>query len=225
MARIAWGNVGERFYETGVDRGVLYVGENPGVPWNGIVSVNEKASGGDPTPHYIDGIKFLNYSSLEQSELTLTAFFSPPEFDVCDGSSEIVPGIVARHQPRTEFGLCYRSKIGNDLEGSDYGYKIHLVYNALAAPSAVTHATESNSLEADPLSWDISTRPVFVAGHAATAHFEFDSMKMSEGNLAYFERILYGSELSTPRLPSIDEIFEIYTHTYGTAEYGVTTYA
>ena len=225
MAQLTWGDVGERFYETGIDRGVLYVGENPGVAWSGLVSVNQKPSGGEPTPHYIDGIKYLNYSAVEETELTLSAFYSPVEFDVCDGSVEVRPGFMAHSQPRAEFGLAYRSRIGNDLEGIDYGYKIHVIYNALAAPADNTYSTLSDSLDVEALSWDISTRPVVMIGAAATAHFEFDSMKMSEGNLAYFERILYGSELSTPRLPSLTEIFEIYTHTYGAAEYGITTYA
>ena len=225
MAQLTWGDVGERFYETGIDRGVLYVGENPGVAWSGLVSVNQKPSGGEPTPHYIDGIKYLNYSAVEETELTLSAFYSPVEFDVCDGSVQVRPGFVAHSQPRTEFGLSYRTRIGNDLEGADYGYKIHLIYNALAAPADNTNETLSDSLSVDALSWDISTRPVITNGAAATAHFEFDSMKMSKGNLAYFERILYGSEISSPRLPSLTEIFEIYTHTYGEAQYGISTYA
>lgn len=224
MARLTWDTVSERYYETGLDRGVLYVGENPGVPWNGLVSVNEKASGGAPTPHFIDGIKFLNYAAQEQTDLTLTAVYSPPEFDVCDGSIEIAPGMVAKHQPRAEFNLSYRSKIGNDVVGSDFGYKIHLIYNALATPSDVTYQTQSDSLNVDPLSWNISTRPLVLNGFVGSAHFIFDSMKMSAGNLSYFESILYGAELSTPRMPSLEEIFEIYTHTYGVAEYGITTY-
>lgn len=225
MAKLTWDEPGQRLYSDGVDRGVLYIGENAGVPWNGLVSVDEKPSGGQPEPYYIDGVKYLNYSGFSQAAFTLSAFYSPEEFDICDGSLEVKSGFIANNQIRQEFGLSYRTRIGNDLQGPDHGYKIHLVYNAIVAPTSKNYSTISDNNSLTPLSWDIETRPVIVEGFAPTAHFEIDTTKMSPGNVRSFERILYGDDLTTARLPTIDEVFGVYAHAYGEAEYGYATYA
>lgn len=209
MSRVQWQSVGERFYETGIDRGVLYVGSNPGVAWNGLTSVVESPTGGDPQRYYRDGVNYLNVSSTEEYEATLSAFYSPEEFDVCDGAVEVGSGFIALHQPRQQFGLSYRTKIGNDLAGSDYGYKIHLVYNALAAPAEHNYETLSNDVSVEPLSWKLVAKPVAVPGAAPTAHFVIDTTKFPSWVIDSLESILYGTDEDDARLPSPEEIITI----------------
>lgn len=214
MSRIKWDPIGERRYETGVNQGVLYVqdskGEYPkGVPWNGLISVNESPSGAEATPLYADNIKYLNLLSNEDFGVTIEAYFYPDEFAECDGSMEIAPGVTIGQQKRKTFGLSYKTILGNDVDGDDYGYKLHLVYGGLAAPSEKNHASINDSPEAITFSWEVSTTPVEVTGHKPTAHLEIDSTKVDAEKLAAIEAILYGSESEEARLPLPDEIAEI----------------
>lgn len=210
MPRLSWSAVGERFYETGVDQGVLYVGTNPGVAWTGLTSVSESPSGGEPKAYYIDGIKYLNLSSAEEFEATVNAFNSPPEFGPCDGTVSIQNGLFVTQQPRKPFGLSYRTKVGNDIDGSDHAYKIHIVYNALAAPSERSNNTIGDSTDPNSLSWSITTRPPLVTGFKPTAHFLIDSRLTPQEVLTEIEDILYGSDANSPRLPSALELTDLF---------------
>lgn len=210
MPRLNWSAVGERFYEAGVDRGVLYVGELAGVPWPGLVSVSESPRGGEARPFYIDGFKYANVAASEEFEATISAFQSPPEFATCDGVSSVHNGLFATQQPRKSFGLSYRTKLGNDTEGVDFAYKIHLVYNALAAPSGRTNSTVGQQLQPSTLSWSITTLSPAVSGLRPTAHFVIDSRNTPEALLADVEDILYGSEVSSARLPSVAELLDMF---------------
>lgn len=205
MARLSWDDVSKRFYETGVDRGVLYVGD-AGVPWNGLVSVEESPSGGDAKPFYIDGVKYLNRSAREEFEATLSAFFSPVEFDQCEGIGAMSLGLTASQQRKREFGLSYRTRLGNDVQGTEYGYKIHVVYNARVAPTSRTYASLSDSNEVPALSWPITTRPVVVPGLSRSAHIVIDSTLVSRLGLEEIEKALYGTDIDAPYLPTPAEL-------------------
>ena len=211
MSRLVWGSFGERFYETGVDRGVLFIDDNEGVPWNGLVSVSESPSGGSPRPYYLDGIKYANVSSAEEFEATIEAFSSPPEFSPCDGSSQIHNGLFATQQPRKQFSMSYRSLVGNDIEGQDHAYKIHLVYNALAAPSERPNTTLNDSADPTVFSWHISTLPPPITGLKPTSHFVIDSRSTDPAVLAMVEETLYGSDMITSSIPTPDELVALFT--------------
>ena len=224
MSKIVWDKTGERFYETGVDRGVLYVqddqGKYPkGVAWNGLTGVTESPTGAEPNPLYADNIKYLNLFSVEEFEANIEAYTYPEEFEECDGSAELTPGVTLGQQPRKTFGLCYRTKLGNDLEGEDYGYKLHLIYGAKAAPSDKGYETINDTPDAITFSWDVTTTPVPVTGFKPTALLVVDSTKVDPDNLAALEEILYGSEEEVvneetvpgvdARLPLPDEVLTI----------------
>lgn len=209
MTRLEWGTPGARQYETGVDRGVLYVGDQEGVPWVGLSSVDEAPSGGETKAYYIDGIKYLNVSSAEEFEATINAFTYPPEFAQCDGTAQVRTGLFITHQRRKQFGFSYRTTVGNDVKG-EHGYKIHLVYNALAAPTQKSYASNSNSTEPTTFSWTITTKPPAMAGYKRTAHIIIDSRDTDVVVLKAVEDALYGDELTAPRLPSFDELVDIY---------------
>lgn len=214
MSKLVWDKIGERFYETGVDRGVLYPVQagglyNKGVAWNGLSAVTESPSGAEATPVYADNIKYLNLMSAEEFGATIEAYMYPDEFAECDGSAELTKGVNIGQQTRKSFGLCYRTILGNDSDSNDYGYKLHLIYGALAAPSEKGYATINDSPEPITLSWEISTTPVNVAGFKPTACVTIDSTKVAAEKLAKLEEILYGSESSEPRLPLPDEIITI----------------
>lgn len=212
MTRLAWGLVGERFYETGIDRGVLYpADDSPGVAWNGITAVRENPSGGEPRPYYIDGQKYLNISSAEEFSATLEAFSSPKEFAVCDGTVQLLAGLFATQQPRKSFGLSYRTRVGNDVNGVEHGYKIHLVYGALASASGVTYGTLSDSTEPTAFSWEITTLPPIVSGYKPTAHFVIDSRGLTAEKLTEIEDVLYGTNMVQPSLPTVPELIDILT--------------
>lgn len=213
MTRVVWNNAAEKFYELGVDRGVLYV-DNVGVPWNGLVSVDEAPSGGDPKSYYQDGVKYLNRPMGEEFEATLSAFYSPPEFDACDGSQQFAPGVFASQQRRKQFGLCYRTKIGNAVTGPNHAYKIHLVYNALAAPTSRSYGTITDTVEPNLLRWGITTKPVRVPGKRPTAHLIIDTTVATPGAVEALERLLYGTTDNMPRLPTPAEIIELFTHPF-----------
>lgn len=209
MTRLSWGNAGDRHYEAGVDRGVLYVTGKDGVAWNGLISISEAPSGGDPTPYYLDGIKYLNASSAEEFVATLKAFFSPLEFDACDGTIAIHPGLFVTQQPRKSFGLCYRTKVGNDVDGVDHGYKLHFVYGALAAPSSRDNVSLNKSVSPIEFSWNITTTPPSIGMYRSTSHFVIDSTQVSSRRLAYLEDILYGLDNVVSRLISPNDLITL----------------
>lgn len=210
MTRLVWNAVGERFFEAGVDRGVLYIEGAEGVPWNGLVSVSESPSGGDITPYYVDGIRYINYCSLEEFEATIEAYTYPDEFAQCEGTVPIKYGLFATQQPKKSFGLAYRTKIGNDVDGIDHGYKIHLVYNAMVEPTPRANKTLTESIEPDNFSWHIVTKPPSFVGYKPTAHFVIDSREVPSDLIIRIENILYGSVVDSPRLPSVLELISIF---------------
>ena len=210
MAKLVWDKTGERFYETGVKNGVLYVQEAgaypKGVAWNGLTAVTESPSGAEATPLYADDIKYLNLMSNEEFGGTIEAYTYPTEFGACNGEAELATGVSIGQQSRKTFGLCYRTVIGNDTENNDFGYKLHLIYGALAAPSEKAYATINDSPEAITFSWEFSTTPVNVEGMKPPACVTIDSTKCDKAKLAALEAILYGSESEEARLPLPDEI-------------------
>ena len=220
MSRIIWNKVGERFYETGVDRGVLFPTTADGkyvagVGWSGLTAVNENPSGAESNPLYADNIKYLNLTSAEDFGASIEALTYPTEFAACDGSAEIATGVTISQQTRKPFGFAYRSRIGNDTLGQEYGYKIHIVYGAQAAPSQKNRTTINESPEAMTFSWEVTTTPVEVPGFKPTAHLVIDSTKVPSDKLKQLEDILYGTdgaEGSTgvePRLLMPAEIVEL----------------
>lgn len=217
MAVLKWDQTGERLYETGVDHGVLYtpVGGvySSGVAWNGLVSVTESPSGAEATAQYADNIKYLNLVSAEEFGATIEAFTYPPQWSKHDGSAEPSAGVSLGQQPRLPFGLSYRTRLGNDIDGSDYGYKLHLVYGAQAAPSEKAYATINDSPEAITFSWEITTTPVPVAGFKPTAILTIDSTKVTAASLQTLEDALYGTAGTSPRLPMPDEILGMFAGT------------
>lgn len=226
MTKLAWDQTSERLYETGVDHGVLYIPNNSGVydagyTWNGLTTLTESPSGAESNPQYADNIKYLNLLSVEEFGGTIEAFTSPREFDQCDGTATPQAGVTFGQQTRKSFGLSYRTKIGNDVVGNDYGYKVHLVYNALAAPSEKAYATVNDSPEAMPLSWEFTTTPVEVTGtdpitgkpYKPTATMVIDSTLVDADALADLEDALYGTVGQDPRLPTPTEVIAFFSGT------------
>ena len=214
MSKLVWDKTGERFYETGVKNGVLYtVDENgaysKGVAWNGLTAVTESPSGAEASPLYADDIKYLNLMSAEEFGCSIEAYTYPEEFEACNGEAELVPGVKIGQQKRATFGFSYRTAIGNDVDGTDHGYKIHIVYGCLASPSEKAYSTINDSPEAITFSWEITTTPVSVDGFKPTAHLEIDSTKIDTEKLAILEAKLYGSESEEPTLPLPSEIVEL----------------
>lgn len=214
MSKIVWDKTGERYYETGVKNGVLYLlGEGnaytKGVAWNGLTAVTESPSGAEASPLYADDIKYVNLMSAEEFGATIEAYTYPEEFAECDGSAAIATGVFIGQQKRKTFGLSYRTVIGNDVDNNDYGYKLHLIYGALAAPSEKAYATINDSPEAITFSWEVTTTPVEVEGFKPTASVTIDSTKCDETKLKALEAILYGSENEEARLPLPSEVAEI----------------
>ena len=214
MAKIEWDKTGEHFYETGVKNGVLYVQEGgaypKGVAWNGLTAVTESPSGAEATPLYADDIKYLNLISTEEFGATIEAYTYPDEFAACDGSAALVDGVMIGQQARKTFGLCYRTTIGNDTNGNDYGYKLHIIYGALAAPSEKAYATINDSPEAITFSWEVTTTPVNVTGAKPTAYITIDSTKADPSKLSELEKKLYGDTTTEASLPLPDEIKTIF---------------
>lgn len=214
MSKLVWDQAGERLYETGVKKGVLYPqaegGLYPlGVAWNGLISVSESPSGAEPSALYADDIKYLNLYSTEEFGATVECYTYPDEFAACDGSAELTKGVTIGQQPRKAFGLCYRTSVGNDVVGNDYGYKLHIIYNAMASPSEKAYSTVNDSPEAITFSYELTTTPVNVEGFKPTASVVVDSTKVDAEKLKALEDILYGTEDAEPRLPLPDEIVTI----------------
>lgn len=211
MAKLVFDKAGERFFETGVNKGVLYVqdaqGAYPqGVAWNGLTAVTESPSGAEATPLYADNIKYLNLMSAEEFGATVEAYTYPDAFGVCNGEKSVAEGVSIGQQARKAFGMSYQTRIGNDIEGSELGYKIHIIYNALAAPSEKAYNTINDSPEAITFSWELSTTPVEVSGGKPTATVVIDSTKVSAEALAAIEAALYGTDEEEAHLPLPDEI-------------------
>lgn len=213
MSKLVWDQTGERLFETGVKQGVLYPQEGgvypKGVAWNGLTAVTESPSGAEATPLYADDIKYLNLISNEEFGATIEAYTYPDEFASCDGSAEIAPGVVIGQQKRKAFGLSYKTTLGNDVDSYDHGYKLHLVYGALATPTEKAYATINDSPEAITFSWEITTTPVAVKGFKPTAIVTVDSTKVEAEKLASLEEILYGTDEQEARLPLPDEVAEL----------------
>lgn len=214
MAKLVWDESGKRLYETGVEKGVLYVQgasgtyEN-GVAWNGLTAVTESPSGAEPTALYADDIKYLELFSAEEFGATIEAYTYPEEFEACDGSASLGAGVSIGQQDRKAFGLCYRTIVGNDVKGNEHGYKLHLIYGAKAKPSEKAYATVNDSPEAVTFSWEVSTTPVNVAGFKPTASVTIDSTKIQADKLKAIEDKLYGTETQEPTLLMPDEIKQL----------------
>lgn len=216
MSKIVWDAIGEHTFETGVRNGVLYLQGvegtyNTGVAWNGLTSVSESPEGAEATDLYADDIKYLTLMSAENFKATIEAYTYPVEFEECDGSATIAKGVVIGQQPRKPFGLCYRTAIGNDTDGNEHGYKLHIVYGCQASPSEKQYSTINDSPEAITFSWEVNTTPVNVNGKKPTATLIIDSTKADKAKLTALEAILYGSEEQEPRLPMPDEIATLMT--------------
>lgn len=225
MSRIVWDKTGERYYETGVKQGVLYPIQSDGkytkgVAWNGLTAVTESPSGAEATPLYADDIKYLNLISNEEFGCTIEAYTYPDEFAECDGSAALAAGVMIGQQKRKTFGLSYRTAFGNDVDGADHGYKLHLVYGCLAAPSEKAYATINDSPEAITFSWEVATTPVSVTGFKPTSQITIDSTKVVAEKLTALEEILYGKDgvaggsgegAAEPRLPLPDEIAALFS--------------
>jgi hypothetical protein len=215
MPPLTWDQVGERLYETGVDRGVLYLPDdvgvyNKGYAWNGLTTVTESPTGAEPSPQYADNIKYLNMISAEEFGATVEAFTYPEEFAECDGTAVPVAGVALGQQGRKTFGLSYRTRLGNDLEGADFGYKLHLIYGAQASPSEKAYATINDSPEAITFSWEITTTPVPVTDFKPTALIVIDSSVVDPTDLAALEALLYGAAAVEAALPLPDEVIALF---------------
>lgn len=213
MSKLVWDQTSERLFETGADRGVVYpmeAGAYPkGAAWNGLIGVTLSPSGAEATPLYANNHKYLNLMSVEELGGTIEAYTYPDEFAACDGSASLAEGVRIGQQKRKTFGFSFRNQLGNDVEGDKYGYKLHLIYGALAAPTEQTNSTINDSPEAKTMSWEFSTTPVEATGFEPTSHIEIDSTKVDAEKLAALEAILYGTETEEARLPLPNEVAEI----------------
>lgn len=222
VGRLVWDADSERLYETGVSKGVIYpktsAGYPSGVAWNGLISVTENPSGAEATGLYADNIKYLNLRSREDFSATIEAYMYPPEFALCDGTAELAAGVRIGQQARKPFGFCYQTLVGNDVDGTDYGYVLHLVYNAEAAPSSKAYQTVNDSPEAITFSWEVSTTPVNIPGFKPSSQITINSRDVDATKLAALEDILYGKDGTgddntgavAPRLPMPDEIATMF---------------
>ena len=214
MARLIWDEVGQRFFETGVKNGVLYVQDNDGsykngVVWNGLTAVTESPSGAEETPLYADDVKYLTLRSAEEFGATVEAYTYPEEFEQCDGSASIADGVTIGQQARRAFGLCYRTSVGNDIQGQNFSYKLHLIYGCTVAPSEKSYSTINDNPEAITFSWELSTVPVPVDGFSPTASLVIDASKVDEGKMQQLEDALFGDESNEAKLLLPNEIMEL----------------
>lgn len=227
MSRLVWDQAGQKLYENGVDRGVLFPQNangtySAGVAWNGLTAVNQSPSGGDANPLYADNIKYLDLRSAEDFGATVEAYTYPDEFAACDGSAEIAPGVMAGQQSRKAFGFSYRTLIGNDTEGDSHGYKIHIIYNATVSPSEKSYGTVNDSPDAINFSWEMTTTPIAVTGFKPTSHIEIDSTKVDSTKLTALENMLYGAENVDPALPLPNQLVTMFSSSSTTGATGTT---
>ena len=210
MTKLSWDVVGERFYETGIDRGVIYLDDEDGVAWSGLTAVSESPTGGDARPFYLDGVKYLNVPSQEEYKANIQAFTYPDIFATCDGTVRVRSGLFITQQQRKSFGFSYRTRIGNDVNGSDHGYKIHIIYNALATPSQRSNKSLGESADPSDFSWDITTLAPPMPGYKRTAHVIIDSRYTNPLTMSDIENILYGTDIAPARIPTLDELIVIF---------------
>lgn len=210
MTRIDWDRPGEHYFETGIDRGVLYVDDNPGIPWIGLVNFNQSQSGGESAERYLDGIKISNRTSPEEFEGTLEAYTYPTEFEPCDGTHRADNGLRITQQRRRPFNMVYRSQVGNDTTGLGRAYKIHIIYNLRAQPSDRGYHTLAEQNEPLMFSWKLTSRAVAVLGHRPSAHYIVDSRDIPAELLTQLEDILYGTETTDPSIPSPGELLFLF---------------
>jgi len=214
MAILAWDQTAQRLYETGIDKGVLYIPTGGvydiGYAWNGLTAVTESPSGAEATPMYANNAKYLNLLSVEEVGGTIEAYTFPTEFGQCDGTRNAQTGVQIAQQPRKTFGLAYRTRLGNDVDATDFGYKLHLIWGALAAPTEKAYATQNDSPDAMTFSWEFTTTPVPVTGYKPTALLVVDSTKVLLANLTALEDALYGTAGTSPRLPLPDEVIAMF---------------
>lgn len=210
MAKISWSNPGERVFEAGIDRGVLYVKGNSGVPWIGLVNVNDQSSGGESKPRYRDGIKHSNRTSPEEFEGTIEAFTYPLLFEKCEGIYSGESGLRITQQRRKGFGMSYRSKVGNEISGIGLGYKIHLLYNLKAEPSTRGYQTLGEQIDPVTFSWKVTSRAAVIPGYRPTSHFIIDSRDVPAALLQVIEDLLYGTETTEPTLPTPGELMFLF---------------
>ena len=211
MAKLVWGSAGSRIYEIGVDRGVLYL-NGVGYPWSGLISVDENTTSSDAREFYLDGVKYLNLMSLEDFSASIEAYGAPSQFLECDGGREVANGLIATQQRRTPFGFSYRTLIGNDTQGERYGYKLHLVYNAIVSSSNYQATTIGEKAEPVKSNWEVTTKPVKVGGLRQTAHYVVDSTKTPAPLLADVENILYGNQSNDAALIPATTLFSMFTN-------------
>lgn len=210
MTRIDWAATGRRFFEAGIDRGVLFLDGEPGIPWTGLVNVGQNRSGGEANPRYLDGIKVSNRASAEEFEASLEAFMYPTEFEPCIGVSRLDHGLRATQQRRKQFSMAYRSRVGNDVSGVDFAYQIHILYNLKAAPSDRAYQSLSDQLNPVTFNWSISSRPPVVDGIRPTAHYVIDSRDTPPELMVVLEDLLYGTELTDSTLPTAGELIFMF---------------
>jgi hypothetical protein len=218
MTKVLWDQVGQRLFETGIDRGVLFIPNGSGVydsgfAWNGLTTVTEKPSGATATPQFADNTKYLNLVSAETFSATVQAFTYPPEFEQCDGIGSPQAGVAIGQQGRKSFGMCYRTRVGNDVDNTDHGYKVHMLYGCTAAPSQKAYGTINDNPSAIDFSWDVNTTPVDVTGYKPTSLLVIDSTKVDSDALSTLEDLLYGTNSSDPSLPTPDDVLAIFAGT------------
>lgn len=216
MSKITWDGIGERVWEAGVDRGVLYRHDDSkkytkGYAWNGLINVTEKPEGAEVTKLWADNINYANLMSAEVFKGSVEAYTYPEEFNECEGHADIVPGARIGQQSRAVFGLCYRSMVGDDTSPEPSDYKLHLIWNAVVSPTEKAHNTINENPEAETFSWEFDTTPVSIAGHKASASMEMDSRTLSKEKMAEIEKVLYGDDETEPRLPMPDEMIQLLT--------------
>lgn len=209
MTKVTWDTVGKRIYETGVDQGVLYVSDAAGVPWNGLVSVEEQPDGGEQTSYWLDGIKYLDTIGVVDYKATISAITYPDEFEACIGTLPVQTGILATAQPQGYFGLAYRTKVGNDVAGNEFAYKIHLVYNAVATPTSRNYQTLGSETNPIAFQWDITAVPVPTPGRKPTAHFIFDSRTLPSATMSLLQDLIYGKSDRDAHLPIFIDLLEL----------------
>lgn len=210
--QLVWGSYGERYFETGVDRGVLYL-DGVGIAWTGLVSVSESSSGGDAQSYYLDGMKYANKVGSEEFSAKLDAYTYPDEFELCDGTRAIEYGVSTTQQDRKPFGLSYRTRIGNDIDGIDHAYKIHIVYNVMASSTDKSYDSLSQDVDPTIFSWNLSTTPILMTGYKPIAHLIIDSRKLNPYSLRAIEDVLYGLEDTAARLPPLEEMLNVIGNT------------